>query len=190
MPRSISPDGKRLVFDTGTEIWSAPIEGDAKHPHLGARTKFVDAATPIPEVQFSPDGRWVAYESAELDSSEMFVQPYPAPGRPMANLEWRRTLSDLVEHRRRALLHGSRSSDSSGRYTVDGHSFSSGTPRRVWSETRVADLGVNRAYDLAPDGKRFAAILNADQAGESTRRARVAVVVNFADELRQRLGKQ
>jgi len=54
----------------------------------------------------------------------------------------------------------------------------------------VADLGVNSAYDLAPDGKRFAAILNADQAGESNRRANVTVLVNFADELRQRLGKQ
>jgi hypothetical protein len=34
-------------------------------------------------------------------------------------------------------------------YTVDGNSFSPGK-LRVWSEKRVADLGVNSAYDLAP----------------------------------------
>jgi hypothetical protein len=34
---------------------------------------------------------------------------------------------------------------------VDGGSFSAAKPR-VWSETRVADLGVNSAYDVAPDG--------------------------------------
>jgi hypothetical protein len=54
----------------------------------------------------------------------------------------------------------------------------------------VADLGVNSAYDLAPDGKRFAAILNGDPAGESNRRANLMVLVNFPEELRQRLGKQ
>jgi hypothetical protein len=60
----------------------------------------------------------------------------------------------------------------------------------VWSEKRVADLGVNSAYDLPPDGKRFAVILNADQTGESNLCANVRVLVNFPDELRQRLGRQ
>jgi Tol biopolymer transport system component/predicted Ser/Thr protein kinase len=189
VPRSISPDGKRLAFDTESEIWIAPIEGDAEHPRLGAGTKFLDAATPIPEAQFSPDGRWIAYVSAELGSSDVFVQPYPGTGGrwQISNGSgrfpiWSQNGHELFflgpDHRIRGV-----------EYTVDGHSFSPGKPR-VWSETRVADLGVNSAYDLAPDGKRFAAILNADQAGESNRRANVTVLVNFADELRQRLGKQ
>jgi serine/threonine protein kinase/Tol biopolymer transport system component len=189
VPRSISHDGKRLAFDTESEIWIAPIEGDAEHPRLGEGTKFLDAATPIPEVQFSPDGRWIAYVSAELGSSDVFVQPYPETGGrwQLSNGGgrfpiWSDNGHELFflgpDHRIRAI-----------EYTVDGHSFSPGKPR-VWSETRVADLGVNSAYDLAPDGKRFAAILNADQAGDSNRRANVTVLVNFPDELRQRLGKQ
>ena len=189
VPRSISPDGKRLAFDTESEIWIAPIEGDAEHPRLGAGTKFFDAATPIPEVQFSPDGRWIAYVSGEFGSSDVFVQPYPGTGGRWQISNgggrfpiWSENGHELFflgpDHRIRAV-----------EYTVDGHPFSPGKPR-VWSETRVADLGVNSAYDLAPDGKRFAAILNADQAGESNRRANVTVLVNFADELRQRLGKQ
>jgi Tol biopolymer transport system component len=189
VPRSISHDGNWLAFDTGSEIWIAPIEGDAEHPRLGAGTKFVDAATPIPEAQFSPDSRWIAYVSAELGSSDVFVRPYPDSGGRWQTSNgggrfpiWSQNGHELFflgpDHRIRAV-----------EYTVDGHSFSPGKPR-VWSETRVADLGVNSAYDLAPDGKRFAAILNAAPAGESNRRANVTVLVNFPDELRQRLAKQ
>ena len=28
----------------------------------------------------SPDGRWVAYQSFESGSSEIYVQPFPGPG--------------------------------------------------------------------------------------------------------------
>jgi dipeptidyl aminopeptidase/acylaminoacyl peptidase/predicted Ser/Thr protein kinase len=84
IPRSISPDGKRLAFDAGNEIWIAPIEGDADHPRLGAGTKLLDAATPIPEAQFSADGRWIAFVSAELGSwtcSSSRIQGPAADGR-------------------------------------------------------------------------------------------------------------
>jgi serine/threonine protein kinase/Tol biopolymer transport system component len=189
VPRSISPDGKRLAFDTESEIWIAPIEGDAEHPRLGAGMKFLDAATPIPEAQFSPDGRWIAYVSAELGSSDVFVQPYPGTGGRWQISDGGGRFPIWSENRHELFFLGPDHRIRAVEYTVDGHSFSAGKPR-VWSETRVADLGVNSAYDLAPDGKRFAAILNADQAGESNRRANVTVLVNFPDELRQRVGKQ
>jgi serine/threonine protein kinase len=189
IPRSMSPDGKSVALDTGNEIWIAPIEGDAERPRLGAGTKFLDAATPNPEAQFSTDGQWVAYVSAELGSSDVFVRSYPGPGGRWQISNgggrfpiWSRNGHELfflgLDQRIRAV-----------EYTVDGNSFAAGEPR-VWSETRVADLGVNSAYDLAPDGKRFAVILNAYQPGESNRRANVTVLVNFPDELHQRLGKQ
>jgi serine/threonine-protein kinase len=189
IPRSMSPDGKSVALDTGNEIWIAPIEGDAERPRLGAGTKFLDAATPNPEAQFSTDGQWVAYVSAELGRSDVFVRSYPGPGGRWQISNgggrfpiWSRNGHELfflgLDQRIRAV-----------EYTVDGNSFAAGEPR-VWSETRVADLGVNSAYDLAPDGKRFAVILNAYQPGESNRRANVTVLVNFPDELHQRLGKQ
>ena len=46
---------------------------------MGTATRFVDAATPVPEAQFSPDGRWMAYVSAELGTTEIFVWPFPVP---------------------------------------------------------------------------------------------------------------
>ena len=71
-------------------------------------------------------------------------------------------------------------------YTTSGNSFSPGK-LRVWSVRQLGDCGVNRMYDLAPDGKRFAVILDTDQAGDSKSATSVIVLVNFFDELRQRV---
>jgi serine/threonine-protein kinase len=64
-------------------------------------------------------------------------------------------------------------------YTAQGDSFAVGKPR-VWSETRLQGFGVNSNYDLAPDGKRLAAILAGDEATHLT------FLLNFFDELRRR----
>ena len=40
------------------------------------------AATPANEMMpaFSPDGRWIAYESDEAGAMDVYVRPYPGPG--------------------------------------------------------------------------------------------------------------
>ena len=42
---------------------------------------------------------------------------------------------------------------------------------------------MNRSYDLAPDCKRLAVILPADEIREAKPTARIIVLVNFFDEL-------
>jgi serine/threonine-protein kinase len=185
VPRSFSPDGKRLAFDKANEIWTAPVEGGSEHPSLGPGTRFLDALIPIPDAQFSPDGRWMAYVSAETGNSEVFVRPFPGPGGRWQISTgggrfpiWSRRGHELffLGLDQRIRVTG---------YTAGGNSFFPGTPR-VWSERRVADLGVNSAYDLAPDGKRFAVILDAEQTGASKPVTTVTILVNFLDELRRR----
>jgi hypothetical protein len=68
-------------------------------------------------------------------------------------------------------------------YTAAGVSFSPGTPR-LWANLPIADLGVNAGYDVAPDGKRVAAILSPDLAGANSA-PRLTVLVHFFDELRR-----
>jgi len=73
-PGSFTPDGRSLLFHevhpTGMEIWVTPLEGDRKPRalHQGATPKL------------SPDGRFVAYLSAESGRFEVYVQPFPSPG--------------------------------------------------------------------------------------------------------------
>jgi serine/threonine-protein kinase len=192
IPRSFFPNGSRLAFDkvTGTsaptEIWTAPLEGDSGHPQLGEDTRFLDATTPIPEAEFSPDGRWIAYVSGELGTTDVFVRPFPGPGGRWQISTgggrfpvWARNGRDLFylgnDQRIRVVS-----------YSSKGDSFSPGTPH-LWCDQRIADLGVNRSYDVAPDGKRLAVILPVDDIGEAKATPRVTVLVNFFDELQRQL---
>ena len=73
-------------------------------------------------------------------------------------------------------------------YTVKGDSFAADKPR-VWSEQKLADFGLVgvQNYDLAPDGKRIAAIMPAEAAEARPAQNHVVFLMNFFDELRRRV---
>ena len=79
IPWSWSPDGQLLAYSeshptTGIDIWVLSLRDNRKaQPFL--RTPFNEDA-PV----FSPDGRWLAYQSNESGRDEVYVQPYPGPG--------------------------------------------------------------------------------------------------------------
>src|SRR5262249_34448227 len=73
-PLDWSPDGKFLLFyDTdpksGLDLWVLPMTGDRK-PFPFVKTQYDER-----NAQFSPDGRWVAYQSSESGRFEIYVQP-------------------------------------------------------------------------------------------------------------------
>ena len=67
-------------------------------------------------------------------------------------------------------------------YTAKGDSFTAGKPR-LWTETRLRNIGAWSNYDLAPDGKRLAAIL-ADS-NKDKPPTHLTFLLNFFDELRR-----
>lgn len=74
-----SLDGRFLAYDlqgAGVErdVWAMPLEGDRK-PFAVAQTQSEERGA-----RFSPDTRWVAYQSNETGRSEVYVQPFPGPG--------------------------------------------------------------------------------------------------------------
>jgi Tol biopolymer transport system component len=79
MPLSWSPDGLWLLYNTrhpktGLDVWVARMTGDRK------QIPVID--TPFDETagQFSPDGRWVAYQSNESKPVQIYIRPFPGPG--------------------------------------------------------------------------------------------------------------
>jgi hypothetical protein len=70
-------------------------------------------------------------------------------------------------------------------YTAKGDSFVPGKPQ-VWSGTRLRSIGAFSNYDLAPDGKRLAAILANDEASGDKTPTDLTFLLNFFDELRRR----
>ena len=137
---------------------------------------------------FSPDGRWLAYCSNESDQLEVYVVPFPGPGRKWristaggAFPAWARNeqelfFQDLESHRIMGVT-----------YEASGDSFAAASPPRAWSDSRLLELGVHRAYDVAPDGRRLAGVLYADGTGEWKRVMKVNFLLNFLDELRRRV---
>ena len=74
---SFSPDAARLlVMEQGRGGFDVGIVNIADKK----LTPFL--ATPAQEMlaTFSPDGRWIAYQSDESGSVEVYVRPYPGPG--------------------------------------------------------------------------------------------------------------
>jgi hypothetical protein len=80
LPSGFSADGKLLLFmtrtpETGADVWILPLEGDRK-PFAFAATKSLEGYA-----AFSPDGRWIAYCSAEPGQGDhIYVEPYPRTG--------------------------------------------------------------------------------------------------------------
>jgi Tol biopolymer transport system component len=77
---SVSPDGlELLVFGpgegTGTDLFVVALDGSADLQPWRS-TEFNEACA-----EFSPDGKWVVYHSNESGSPEVYVAPFPGPGR-------------------------------------------------------------------------------------------------------------
>jgi Tol biopolymer transport system component len=73
-PTSWSPDGRFILYETKnpnniSDVRVLPLAGDRK-PRLFVHNAFVG--------QFSPDGRWVAYSSAESGTQHVYVVPFDA----------------------------------------------------------------------------------------------------------------
>jgi Tol biopolymer transport system component len=82
---------------TGADLWALPMKGDRK-PFVVVKTAFDERIG-----QFSPDGKWVAYQSNESGQDEIYVTAFPpSPGRSTrvstsggAQVRWREDGKEL-----------------------------------------------------------------------------------------------
>ncbi len=80
-PRSISPDGRYLIYErkvpkseTGYHLWALPLFGDGKS------FPIVQDAFDEGEPTVSPDGKWMAYQSNESGRREVYITAFPGGG--------------------------------------------------------------------------------------------------------------
>ncbi len=175
-PTSWSPDGLVLAFSertpvgSGNDIWILPLNGEPE--------ELIVTDAGEGSAQFSPDGRWVAYQSDESGRVEIYVRPYPGPG---AN----RSVSPAGGATPRW------SRDSHRLYFLEGQrlmvvEIESGT-RLGFSAPREVLRGTNRTgrYDVGPDG-RFLMTIPLEGDGISGGQAnQIVIVQNWFEELKR-----
>jgi Tol biopolymer transport system component len=76
-----SRDGRYLLFEsigakTNADIWYLPMEKSSSPPQA---KPYLQTAFYERNARFSPDGRFVAYQSNESGSNEIYVQTFPDP---------------------------------------------------------------------------------------------------------------
>jgi Tol biopolymer transport system component len=192
-PSSWHPGGKLLSFDQATSgntgsiysTFTIGIEGNEKQGwHPGEIKPFLTSSFTEWESSFSPDGRWLAYDSNETGDYEVYVRPFPGPGGKWQIStgggrypKWSRTSKELFFRTLDSKIMATP-------YTVTGESFSPGKPQ-LWSSGQFTERLGSVNFDLHPDGKRFA-VLKVPATSETSPANRVTFIFNFFDELRRK----
>jgi Tol biopolymer transport system component len=157
-PTDWSPDGRVLLYrspgpETGLDIWALPLERDQK-PFAVVQTMFDER-----DAKFSPDGRWIAFESNESGQREIYVRPFPGPGSNTrvsrsggAQARWRADGRELFY----VALDG-RMMAVPVQFGSDGRVFEAGEPLGLFA-TRIGGAAQTRnrqQYVVSTDGRRF-----------------------------------
>jgi eukaryotic-like serine/threonine-protein kinase len=154
IPSSWSRDGRFLLYttanvpNTGFDMWVLPLEDDRK-PALLLGTEFNER-----DGSFSPDTRWIAYDSNESGRYEIYVRPFNASGPSLGAGKWQVSKDGGTQPRWRAdgkELIFRAANGSPVAVEVDGSSpaFQPGIPKQLF-----AAFG-NNTWDVTTDGKRF-----------------------------------
>ncbi len=170
-PTSVSPDGKILVFNQGiksgdyTEIWVCEFDRpkDAR-PFVTGRHHALEAV-------FSPDARWIAYQSDESGRFEIYLRPYPGPD-PKKQISIDGGWGPLWNPNGRELFFKT----ATGLMSTP---MAAGQPAGPATVVFAPIWGVPvRDYSVSPDGRRFLL-------AESGSSPQINVVTNWFEELKR-----
>jgi Tol biopolymer transport system component len=177
-----SADGKYLVYDhhiyhpAGFHINVLPLAGDRKPVPL-VNTEFLSH-----QGQLSPNGRWLAYRSAESGRLEVYVQGFtPNSAQPRGKWQISTAGGELPRWRRdgKELFYYYGSTFFAVDVKTDGASFEAGIPRPLFDAAAVAATatitGGSAPFVVTRDGQRFLVLAPAEREVS----APLEVVVNW-----------
>jgi hypothetical protein len=181
-----TPDGQRLVL----EVAHAQRRGNIQLLNLsGSRDLQPLATTNFDETsgRVSPDGRWLAYQSNESGRYEIYVQRFPAGGGKIqasaaggVQPVWSRDGRELYFRTPADVMRVSVSA---------GDTATLGAPIAMFKDVYERIQADNHTtYDVLPDG-RFVFIQRLAASESTVENPYVMAVFNWADELRQKLGR-
>ena len=178
-PRSISPDGKILLYEQGNvegnvDLWILSLDG-GQPPRPVLESRFSERMGAI-----SPDGRWMAYTSDESEKTEVYVRPFPS-----GDGKWRISTSGgsfpFWTKGGGEIIYLSNEWDVRS-VPID---YSAGfRPGAGITLFRLPTVPIHA--DVSTDGER----ITVSSFGESAAIDRLVVVVNWFEELKRRRGRE
>ena len=185
-PQAVSPDGTRLVFREN----DPKTASDINMLSLGDRraTALLHTAFAEQNADVSPDGRWLAYESNESGTSQIYVRPFPEVDRGRWQVStgggtrpvWARSGRELFY-----LIEGEK--DRMMAVPVQGGgTFSAGNPQVLWQGRYLAgSASGGRTYDVSSDAQRFLMIKPPALDATPSAGPSFVFVLNVFDELKR-----
>ncbi len=137
------------------DIWALPMQGNDK---AGEPIKVVATEAQERDGQFAPNGKWIAYESNRSGTPEIYLHPFPGPGREFlvssgggVQVRWNPDGTELFY----VALDGSLMAVAI-RFTQDGKAFEPGKAERLF-RPQIGELvrGANHQQYAVTKGPRF-----------------------------------
>jgi Tol biopolymer transport system component len=180
VPQAFSPDGESLLLSKSRPPYGVYLFQLSGHTESTLLSSRFDESNPA----ISPVGHWMAYESSETGSGEIYVRPFPNINSGKWLISRAGGARPLWNRNGKELLYA----DANGQImavtiknTPDG--FAAGNPQVVVKGDYFNPAG---GYDVSPDGRRFLMLKNVDNSPQA-QPSQIVLVQNFFEELRQLL---
>jgi Tol biopolymer transport system component len=158
----------------GVGIWLVALDGD-RTPHQLFPTSAGES-----DGQFSPDGKWVAYQASVSSRQEIYVSPFPGPG-PRHQISTDGGTEPLWSRDGRELFYQNGAKLMSVSVTP-GAGWSSSAPRVVNEGRFLRSINGNTPWSVSHDGTRFLRIQFVEQERAITH---IDLVLNWFSEVEQ-----
>jgi serine/threonine-protein kinase len=180
-PSSFSPDGTRLLFNEANDV-GAVILDDARRTEMLLKGSYNEG-----NAEVSPDGRWLAYQSAESGRPEIYVRPFPNVDGGKWQVSMDGGTRPLWARSGRELFYFVNGRGVMGVPIHAGPTFTAGAVQTVVSGGDFITPNAGRQYDVSPDGQRFLLIKEAQPSGEGAAAPPLQLVViqNWLAELKR-----
>jgi hypothetical protein len=182
-----SPDGKWMLVRPGIEDRHRDILAFRPGIDTAPRPLLADPNYDESAPAISPDGRWIAYESNESGTHEVYVRPFPDVGDGRWQVSSGGGVAPAWSHSGRELFYV-RGNEFRVATIAPGPHFAVTTDALLFHlPPDVATQGENhRQYEVAPDDSRFLMISSGSPVGAM----HLTVIENWLTEIRARLAAQ